>query len=111
MIKGLGKALAETRASAKMRGKSGGSTKFWIGCALLLVTLLLLTVSIPTNIISMNERKSGNFFEPEEIARRDETYSAVMTSLAPILILVGIILMIKGEVQKSEERKEESEVE
>ena len=111
MIKGLGKALAETRASAKMRGKSGGSTKFWIGCALLLVTLFLLTVSIPTNIISKNEIMSGNFFEPEEIARRDETYSAIMNFLAPILILVGIILMIKGEIQKSKEREEEGKIE
>jgi uncharacterized membrane protein len=104
-MRGLGKTLAEMKDSAKAKGKMRGSTKFWIGLALVLVGLYLLIAGITSRTISEYEIKSESYFEPEEVAKRDYNVWGIINLFSPIIILIGIILMIKGEIQKREESK------
>jgi hypothetical protein len=90
----------------KFWGGIKGSTKFWIGLALILVGSYLLIIGIPSYAISFYQKESGNYYEPEEIAQRDYLlWGGVINPISPIIILIGIILMIKGEIQKREESK------
>jgi hypothetical protein len=112
MIRGLGRALKEMKNAPRTKERKKGSIKFWVGVVLTLAGLVLLVEGIPDYTLSFYEIEIGNYFEPEENAKRDcQIWSTMNLFVSPVVILIGIILMIKGEIQKSKEREEESEVE